>query len=64
MKSVLLNVAEGLPLDHPAGVRRRHFGIAVGSLYELAAALDVSEALGLITAEQLESALALAYRAR
>lgn len=64
VKSVLLNLAEGLPLDHASGIRRRHFSSTIGSLYELAAALDVSEALGLISTEDLESALALAYRAR
>ena len=64
VKSVLLNLAEGLPLEHSAGVRRRYFKNALGSLYELVAAVDVSEALGLITAEQLADALDLAYRAR
>jgi len=46
-KSCFLNLSEGLPSDQ-AGVRRRHFAIARGSLAEVAAALDLASALGAI----------------
>ena len=46
-KSCFLNLSEGLPSDL-AGVRRRHFAIANGSLGELSAALDLAAALGAI----------------
>ena len=39
-KSVLLNLSEGLPFEQPGGTRRRHFTLALGSLHELAAALE------------------------
>ena len=48
-KSCFLNLSEGLPSDL-AGVRRRHFAIANGSLGELSAAIDLATALGAIDA--------------
>jgi len=53
-KSCFLNLAEGLPSDM-AGVRRRHFSLANGSLGELAAAIDLSLALGAIDSEAARS---------
>ncbi|MGH7329235.1 MAG: four helix bundle protein [Polyangiaceae bacterium] len=49
-KSCFLNLSEGLPSDQ-AGVRKRHFAIARGSLAEVAAALDLASALGAIDSE-------------
>jgi four helix bundle protein len=46
--SVVLNFAEGCGKPSRAD-QRRFFAIARGSAYEVAAALDVAEALGVIT---------------
>ena len=46
-KSCFLNIAEGLPSDQPL-VRRRHLCIAKGSVCEVAAAIDLCLALGLL----------------
>ncbi|HEX7667475.1 MAG TPA: four helix bundle protein [Polyangiaceae bacterium] len=51
-KSCFLNIAEGLP-SYQSGVRRRHFSIARGSLGELAAAIDLGQALGLVEEAEL-----------
>jgi four helix bundle protein len=48
-KSCFLNLSEGLPSDQ-AGVRRRHFAIANGSLAELSAAVDLAATLGAVDA--------------
>ncbi|MEO8799929.1 MAG: four helix bundle protein, partial [Polyangiaceae bacterium] len=48
--SSFLNLSEGLA-GRQAGVRRRHFAIALGSLGEVAAALDIGVALGLVPAD-------------
>ena len=56
-KSCFLNLAEGLP-SKMAGVRRRHFAIALGSLGELCAALDLALAIGAVDANaDLDAAL-------
>ena len=49
-KSCFLNVSEGLP-SKMSGVRRRHFAIALGSLGEACAALDLAEEIGAIDAD-------------
>jgi four helix bundle protein len=56
-KSCFLNLSEGLPSDS-AGIRRRHFAIANGSLGELSAAIDLAAVLGSIdptAARQIEA---------
>ncbi len=45
--SLLLNLSEGLP-SRQAGLRARYFTTARGSAYEVAAAVDVAAALGLV----------------
>jgi four helix bundle protein len=56
-KSVFLNLSEGLP-SKQSGVRRRHFAIALGSLGELCAALDLALAIGAVDASaDLDAAL-------
>ena len=56
-KSCFLNLSEGLP-STMRGVRRRHFAIALGSLGELCAALDLALAIGAVDANaELERAL-------
>ena len=44
--SVVLNVAEGASLT-TRGAKKRHYGIALGSCGELAAALDAADAMGI-----------------
>ena len=57
-KSCFLNLSEGLP-SKMSGVRRRHFAIALGSLGEVCAALDLAHAIGAIDASaDLDAALA------
>ena len=57
-KSCFLNVSEGLP-SKMTGVRRRHFAIALGSLGELCAALDLATAIGAVdVGADLDAALA------
>ena len=46
-KSCFLNLAEGLP-SYQAGIRKRHFAIAIGSIAEVAAAIDLAVALGVV----------------
>ena len=62
-KSALLNLAEGLPSDLP-GTRRRYFRSADGSVHEVAAALDVSVAVGALDESVAQEGIALAARAR
>jgi four helix bundle protein len=62
-KSVVLNLAEGLGSESP-GVRRRHFAIAAGSVFEVAAAVDLALAVGALAAPAGERALALAGRVK
>jgi four helix bundle protein len=63
VKSVFLNVAEGLPAQ-AAGVRRRHFSAANGSLHEVVAAVDLAAAIGAIATEPAKRAQALALRVK
>ena len=58
-KSVLLRLAEGLPLDAP-GMRLKYFREAYGSLHELVAAVDMAGALGVLDDGVVERALDLA----
>ena len=62
-KSVFLNLCEGLPDDRP-GVRRRHFGIADGSLHETAGAVDLASAIGALGEAEAAAILAVAGRLR
>jgi len=56
--SVVLNFAEGAGKPSPAD-RRRFFGIARGSAYEVAAAIDVGAELGVISPPLREHTLDL-----
>ena len=58
-KSCFLNVSEGLPSDQP-GIRRRHFSHARGSVCEVAAAIDLSAALGFVSRTAAEPVLEIA----
>ena len=49
-KSCFLNLAEGLP-SYQAGIRKRHFAIAIGSIAEVAAAIDLAIALEAVDIE-------------
>ena len=60
-KSLLLNLAEGLP-SRSAGTRRRHFAIALGSAYEVAAAVDAAALLGVADRVAVGEVLALCDR--
>jgi four helix bundle protein len=60
-KSAFLNLAEGLPHDQ-AGLRRRHFTIANGSLHETVAAVDLALAIGAVQPEAASVIQALAVR--
>jgi four helix bundle protein len=62
-KSVLLRLAEGLPMD-AAGMRQKYFREADGSLHELVAAVDVASVLGVLDDESVSRAMALAFRVR
>jgi four helix bundle protein len=62
-KSVFLNLCEGLPDDRP-GVRRRHFGIADGSLHETAGAVDLASAIGALGEAEATAILSVAGRLR
>ena len=58
-KSVLLRLAEGLPLDAP-GMRQKYFRESYGSLHELVAAIDVAGALGALDESVVARAMGLA----
>ena len=62
-KSAFLNLSEGLPADS-AGLRRRAFALAAGSLCESAAALDLAAALGLVPSPEAAELVALAVRVK
>ncbi len=54
--SSFLNLSEGLVAPSRSGVRKRHLAIALGSLGEVSAALDMAIALGLAREDaELES---------
>ena len=63
VKSVFLNLSEGLPAQS-AGVRRRHFTAANGSLHEVVAAVDLAAAIGAIAPETAARSQALALRVK
>ncbi|MGH7281179.1 MAG: four helix bundle protein, partial [Polyangiaceae bacterium] len=57
-KSCFLNIAEGLP-SFQAGMRRKFFAAARGSLGEVAAAVDLATAIGAVDANpELDAAMA------
>jgi four helix bundle protein len=62
-KSVLLRLAEGLPMD-AVGMRQKYFREANGSLHELVAAVDVAQVLDVLDGESATRAMALAVRVR
>jgi four helix bundle protein len=62
-KSAFLNLSEGLPAE-TAGLRRRAFALAAGSLCESAAALDLAAAIGLVSASEAAALVALAARVK
>ena len=62
-KSAFLNLCEGLPSDQP-GLRRRYFRQADGSVHEVAGAVDLAAAIGVLDAGTAREALALAGRFR
>ncbi|MFA5812233.1 MAG: four helix bundle protein, partial [bacterium] len=64
MASAVLNLAEGNGKRRSTAERRRFFEISLGSIAEVAAALDLSCAFGLIRVREvdsLKSRLRLAY---
>ena len=64
MASSILNVAEGNGKRNSHVERRRFFDIAMGSVAEVSASLDVARAFGLISerdCESFKSELRLAY---
>lgn len=60
-KSAFLNLAEGLP-SSSLPMRRKFFSCARGSAAEVAAALDLSAALGVASAEHARRIIWLAAR--
>ena len=60
-KSLLLNLAEGLP-SRSAGTRRRFFATAKGSAYEVAAAVDAAALLGVADRAAVDEVLVLCDR--
>ena len=62
-KSAFLNLCEGLPSDQP-GLRRRYFRQADGSVHEVAGAVDLAAAIGVMDPGAAQEALALASRFR
>ena len=62
-KSAFLNLSEGLPAES-AGLRRRAFALAAGSLCESAAALDLAAAIGLVSASEAAELVGLAARVK
>jgi four helix bundle protein len=63
VKSVHLNLSEGLP-DDRAAMRRKYFLQADGSLHETAAAVDLAAAIGVIPQGRADDVLAVAGRVR
>ncbi len=61
VKSVLLRLAEGLP-HRSQGMRRKFLAEAKGSVYEVAAAVDIAGALGVMRDTEVKHAMALAVR--
>src|ERR1700733_4531382 len=60
-KSVLLRLWEGLP-HRSQPMRRKYFAEANGSVYEVAAAVDVAGVLGVMREADVKKATALALR--
>lgn len=61
VKSVLLRLAEGLP-HRSQGMRRKFLAEAKGSVYEVAAAVDIAGALGVMRDTEVKRSMALAVR--
>jgi four helix bundle protein len=62
-KSVFLNLCEGLPSDS-GPMRRKHFGLANGSLHEVVGALDLARAIGALAPAHAHRAQLLAVRVK
>jgi four helix bundle protein len=62
-KSVFLGICEGLPSDS-SGIRRRHFEIANNSLHEVAGAVDLAEAIGVISSDVAQPILTTVTRVK
>ena len=62
-KSAFLNLCEGLPSDQP-GPRRRYFRQADGSVHQVAGAVDLASAIGVLDPAAAREALVLAGRFR
>ena len=60
-KSTFLRLAEGLPNEGP-GMRRKYFVEANNSLHEVAAAVDLAEALSAIDSAQAAAIIGLSAR--
>ena len=60
-KSVLLRLSEGLP-HRTQPMRRKYFAEANGSVYEVAAAVDVAGLTGAMRAADVQRATSLAVR--
>jgi four helix bundle protein len=62
-KSTFLNLCEGLP-QRSVGTRHRHFQLALGSLHEVAGAVDLAHAVEAINAADAQAVEALSARLR
>ena len=62
-RSVFLQLSEGLPCDQPA-MRTNYFARARDSLFELVAAIDLAQLVGVIDAATAREIHALALRVR
>ena len=60
-KSTFLNLAEGLP-NEGAGLRRKYFASANGSLHEVVAAVDLAGAIGAVDAAAASEIIGLSAR--
>ena len=60
-KSVFLNLCEGLPSYSPP-MRRKYFNTAYGSLCEVAGALDLANAIGVIDRAEADALHAIGCR--
>jgi four helix bundle protein len=62
-KSAFLNLCEGLP-HRSVGMKRRHFQLAVGSLFEVVGAVDLAHAMDAINAADADAVTSLGERLR
>jgi four helix bundle protein len=62
-KSTFLNLCEALP-QQGVGTKRRHLQVALGSLHEVAGAVDLAHAVDAINADDAEAVAMLSARLR